>query len=123
MKGLLTEKMKKALTEMLFLSFLEVQPRAILEIKDLINEKSDSICKIQFPYAIVNRMVDAGYIREIGKVMTETRKKNFIEITPSGKKYLTAIKAEYTNFLKGVDMIFAYIEEAKAARPPKGKKK
>ncbi len=72
MKGLLTEKMKKALTEMLFLSILEIQPRAILEIKDLINEKSQSICKIQFPYAVVNRMVEAGHIKEIGKVVTET---------------------------------------------------
>lgn len=116
MQGLLTEKMKKALTEMLFLSFLESQPRAILEIKDLIAEKSDSICKIQFPYAIVNRMTEAGHIREIGKVVTEARKKNYIEITDSGRKYLASIKEEYYSFLKGVDMIFDYVEKSKAAK-------
>jgi PadR family transcriptional regulator PadR len=109
MDNSLIDKLKKALMEMLFLAFLEKEARPILEIRDLLDEKSSGICKIQFPYAIVYRMVDAGYIREIGKAKTETRKKNYIEITDEGKKYLTELKKEYNEFISGVTMILDYL--------------
>ena len=51
MESGLNLKLKKALSEMLFLTILAEEPRPIVEVMSLLDEKSNGACKMQFPYA------------------------------------------------------------------------
>ena len=88
MESGLNLKLKKALSEMLFLTILAEEPRPIVEVMSLLDEKSNGACKMQFPYAIVYRMEKAGYVKEDGSRMTPERRRTFYSLTPAGKDYL-----------------------------------
>ena len=113
MESGLNLKLKKALSEMLFLSILAEKPRPIGEVMALLDEKSGGACKMQFPYAIIYRMEKAGYVKEDGSRMTPERRRTFYSLTSSGKTYLKALKEDYAAFAQGVDGVFAYLEEGK----------
>lgn len=100
-------KLKKALAEMLFLSILEEQARPILEVTKLLNERSKGVCNMQFPYAIIYRMTENGYIEEKGSDMSENRKRTFYMVTNAGKEYLNGLKKEYADFIDAVDKILS----------------
>ncbi|MBQ6705927.1 MAG: PadR family transcriptional regulator [Clostridia bacterium] len=111
MESGLNLKLKKALAEMLFLAILNEMPRPILEVAELLDQKSMGICKMQFPYAIVYRMQESGYIVEAGSRMTPERKRTFYTVTSEGKAYLEILKKEYKAFVLGVENIFGYLSE------------
>lgn len=111
MESGLNLKLKKALAEMLFLAILKEKPRPILEVMDLLDQKSMGICKMQFPYAIVYRMVESGYIAEEGSRMTPERRRTFYSLTDEGKLYLDTLRKEYEAFVLGVENIFNYLSK------------
>lgn len=104
-------KLKKALAEMLFLAILNEKPRPILEVVDLLDEKSMGACKMQFPYAIVYRMEECGYIVEDGRRMTPERRRTFYALTEEGRAYLEILKKDYAAFIGGVENLFHYLSE------------
>ena len=106
----MAENLKKALTEMLILSFLSKKDMTIYEILHILDEQSNSICKIQYPYGVIYRMSDRGYIEIAGKAVSHDRRRIHYRITSIGRDYLSKITEEYHHFLSGIEMIFSYIE-------------
>lgn len=106
----MAENLKKALTEMLILSFLSKKDMTIYEILNILDTQSNSICKIQYPYGVIYRMSDRGYIEIAGKAVSNDRRRIHYRITDLGREYLGKITDEYHNFLFGINMILDYIE-------------
>lgn len=105
-------KLKKALSEMVFLSVLEEEPLPIVEVTRRLDKRSGGVCSIQFAYAIVYRMVENGYISEQGSRVTPERRRQFYAITDKGRAYLQALKREYRAFRDAVDTILDVQEDA-----------
>lgn len=106
----MAENLKKALTEMLILSFLSKKDMTIYEILNILDKQSNSICKIQYPYGVIYRMSDRGYIEIAGKAISDDRRRIHYRITDLGREYLSKITDEYHNFLSGIKMILDYVE-------------
>ena len=106
----MAENLKKALTEMLILSFLSKKNMTIYEILHILDEQSNSICRIQYPYGVIYRMSDRGYIEIAGKAVSNDRRRIHYRITSCGREYLSKITEEYHHFLSGIEMILSYIE-------------
>lgn len=108
--GILTENLKKGLTEYLLLQCLAARPMAIYEIVAVLDEKSGGICRICYPYATIYRLLDAGCIAEMGKHFADNRRRAFYRITDIGKVHLAQMKSELNAFLLGVSKIETYLE-------------
>ena len=113
----MAENLKKALTEMLILSFLSKKDMTIYEILNILDKQSNSICKIQYPYGVIYRMSDRGYIEIAGKAISDDRRRIHYRITHIGREYLGKITYEYHNFLSGINMILNYIDTLEDERP------
>lgn len=105
------ENLKKGVTEMLILAFLDKQDMHIYAIISKLDNCSNGICQIAYPYAAIYRLINNKYIIEKGKKVDDNRLRQFYHITDSGKKYLSLIKSDYTLFISGVDMIFNSLNE------------
>lgn len=108
--GALTENLKKGLTELLVLQCLASRPMTICELVRTLDEQSHSICKISYPYAVMYRLQDRGYIAEGGKRISDNRKRAYYRITALGVDRLEDMKREYTRFLSGMNMLFDYLD-------------
>ncbi|MBO5361012.1 MAG: PadR family transcriptional regulator [Clostridia bacterium] len=106
----IAENMKKGITEMLILAFLNQEEATINSIVKKLDECSDGKCKITFPYATIYRLLDNAYIAESEKRVADNRRRQFYKITDKGRKYFAQMRSEYMNFISGVDMIFDYID-------------
>lgn len=104
------ENLKKALTEMLILSFLDKKDMAIYEILNILDKQSNGICRIQYPYGVIYRMSDRGYIEIAGKAVSDDRRRIHYRITDLGREYLDKITQEYHNFIEGMNLIIQYID-------------
>lgn len=102
----ISENLKKGITEMLILSFLDKEDMHTYAIMNKLDELSGGVCKISYPYAVIYRLTDCKYIEEAGKRVDENRLRQFYRITPSGKAYLNDMRKEYDSFINGVNMIF-----------------
>lgn len=111
-EGRLTENLKKGLTEMLVLSCLNKRPMHIYEILKLLDEKSNSVCKIAYPYAVIYRLQDNEFIADDVKKVSDNRLRVYYKITDKGKAHLDTMKKEYTLFLQGIDKILGYLENS-----------
>lgn len=107
--GALTENLKKGLTELLVLQCLASRPMTIYELVKILDEQSNSICKISYPYAVMYRLQDNGYISEGGKRISDNRKRAYYRITDAGIARLEGMKAEYTEFISGMNMLFKFL--------------
>lgn len=114
--GGLTENLKKGVTEMLVLSLLNVRPMTIHEILRQLDEKSHSVCKISYPYAIIYRLTNSNYIKDHGKQVSDERLRSYYEITEEGRKHLAGMKEEYKVFTDGVEAVFASVAEEQTDR-------
>lgn len=106
----MSENLKKALTEMLILSFLSKKDMTIYEILTILDKQSNGVCRIQYPYGVIYRMSDRGYIEIAGKAVSDDRRRIHYRITDLGREYLDKIKEEYNNFIAGMNMIIAYVD-------------
>ena len=102
----ISENLKKGITEMLILSFLDKEDMHTYAIMNKLDELSGGVCKISYPYAVIYRLTDCKYIEEAGKKVDENRLRQFYRITASGKVYLNDMRKEYDTFINGVNMIF-----------------
>lgn len=106
----MAENLKKALTEMLILSFLSKKNMTIYEILNILDKQSNGICRIQYPYGVIYRMSDRGYIEIAGKAVSDDRRRIHYRITDIGREYLAKITEEYENFIVGINMIMRYVD-------------
>ena len=108
-KGNLTENLKKGLTEMLVLSCLNARSMPIHEIQKTLDEKSNSFCKVTFPYAAIYRMLESGFVEEEGKRNASQRRRMHYRITERGKAYLRELQQEYRNFVGGMELLLDHL--------------
>lgn len=107
----MTDNLKKALTEMLILSFLSKKDMTIYEILKILDTQSEGVCRIQYPYGVIYRMSDRGYIEIAGKAVADDRRRIHYRITDLGREYLKKITEEYNCFLSGMNMILKYVDQ------------
>ena len=103
--GGLTENLKKGVTEMLVLSLLAVRPMTIHEILRLLDELSGGVCRISYPYAIIYRLSNSGFISDSGKQVSDRRLRVYYEITEEGMAHRQQMLAEYRAFTDAVDTL------------------
>lgn len=108
-EGNLTENLKKGLTELLVLSCLNKRPMHIYEILKLLDEKSDSICRIAYPYAVIYRLQNNNFITDDGKRISDNRLRAYYKITDEGKEHLQNMQREYTQFVSGMKLVLDYL--------------
>lgn len=107
------DNLKKGVTEMLVLSFLEKQDMHIYAIIKNLDECSNGVCRIAYPYGAIYRLYNSGYIKENGKKVDDNRLRQLYTITESGRKYLKGMRADYATFIGGVDGIFESLDHWK----------
>ena len=104
----LEENLKKALTELLILRLLMDRDYYIGELTEMLKSKSNGALNIVFPYAAIYRLQQAGHICEKEKRNApDGRRRQYYQITESGRVYLSQLITIYTTFSKGVDAVLA----------------
>lgn len=109
----ISENLKKGTTEMLVLAVLSKCDTHIYSIVNQLDGLSGGECKITFPYAAIYRLMNKGYIVEIGKRIDDNRLRQFYHITDEGREYLRIMKKEYDAYTNGVAALFAALSEKK----------
>lgn len=98
------ENLKKALSELLVLALLHERDYHAPELTAAITERSGGAISITFPYAILYRMIDGGYIEEKPKrVAPDGRRRQYYGVTQAGRAYFREIWRTYKTFTAGVD--------------------
>lgn len=106
MQSLLEDNLKKAMTELLILYLLSQKDYYIGELTADLHTRSGGILNIVFPYSAIYRLDQSGYIREIGKrIAPDGRRRQYIQITESGRSYLVHLLEIYHRFNSGVSKI------------------
>lgn len=99
----LEENLKKALTELLVLKLLSKRDYYIGELTTTLREKSHEILNIVFPYAAIYRMLEDEYITEAKKrIAPDGRRRQYYQITETGRDYLEHLLETYQRFSHGV---------------------
>lgn len=102
----ITENLKKGTTELLVLAILAKSDTHIHSIVSQLDELSGGECKIAFPYGVIYRLLDNGYITEIGKRIDENRRRQYYHLTENGKAYYENMKRDYFAYINGVGSLF-----------------
>lgn len=102
----LEENLKKALTELLILRLLSDRDYYIGELTTTLKKKSHGALTIVFPYGAIYRLQQSGHIREKEKRNApDGRRRQYYQITETGRAYLSQLIAIYTTFSKGVNAV------------------
>ena len=112
--SLLEENLKKALTELLVLFLLAEKDRYIGELTTALNERSNGILTIVFPYSAIYRLLQSGDIIESEKkTAPDGRRRQYLAVTPKGRDRLAQLMGSYERFMKGVADVLKTGGEAK----------
>lgn len=104
------ENLKKALSELLVLALLHQRDYYAPELTAAINRYSGGAISISFPYAILYRMIEQGYIAELPKrVAPDGRRRQYFGITEAGRAYFRENWGIYRAFTAGVDRLVAAV--------------
>lgn len=104
--------MKKAVIEMLVMLLLSRQDMHSLQITKTIEERSDNMLSLSFPYALLYRLMESGYIREAyKKTAPDGRRRQYFQITEAGRGYLTELLSTYRRFCVSMDRLLEEGEE------------
>lgn len=104
------ENLKKALSELMVLALLHERDYYALELASAILARSGGAISITFPYAILYRMIEQQYIRELPKrTAPDGRRRQYFGITDAGRDYFQQIWAIYKTFTSGVDRLVASV--------------
>ena len=100
------ENLKKALSELLVLALLHQRDYHAPELTTAITEHSGGAVSISFPYAILYRMIEQGYIVEKPKrIAPDGRRRQYFGITEAGRAYFQEGWSVYKTFTAGVDRL------------------
>ena len=107
----LIENLKKATNSMIMLSIFSLRPMNLDEIKRYLDDKSNSVCKISYPYAAIYRMLDSGYIQSCGKKQERNeRRREYYKITRKGEQHLQSLRVSYENFSQSINDILKSVD-------------
>ena len=100
------ENLKKALVEMLVLALLHRRAHYAPELSQALAEHSGGAVNISFPYAVLYRMIEQGYIQELPKRKApDGRRRQYYGITLTGQQYFRDNWGIYKAFTAGVDRL------------------
>lgn len=100
------ENLKKALSEMLVLALLHQREHYAQELTAALAQHSGGVISISFPYAILYRMTEHGYIQELPKrIAPDGRRRQYFGITEEGRAYFRQQRAIYEAFTAGVGQL------------------
>lgn len=112
-KGFPYSNLNKALTPMLLLSALELQPMYINEIVTMLEKESNGVYKTSYPYDIVYQLTENDYIIPTKKIQKDGRRRQLYMLSDKGKKYLDLLLADYKRYISGIEMLTNYIDTNK----------
>lgn len=97
------ENLKKAVTEMLVLTLLNDEDMYANQITQTLGERSGGDLSIVFPYAVLYRLINFGYIIEAyKKIAPDGRRRQYYQITEEGRRYGAELRELYRRFTGGV---------------------
>ena len=104
------DNLKKALAELLVLALLHHRDYYALELSTALTKYSGGAINLTFPYAILYRMIDQGYIQELPRRKApDGRRRQYFGITETGREYFQEIWAAYRTFTSGVDRLISAV--------------
>lgn len=100
------ENLKKAVTEMLVLTLLNDEDMYANQITQALGERSGGNLSIVFPYAVLYRLINFGYIIEAyKKIAPDGRRRQYYQITDTGRRYGAELRELYWRFTGGVNQL------------------
>lgn len=97
------DNLKKAVTEMLVLVLLQKEDMYAAQITQALEERSGGVLNIVFPYSVLYRLINFGYIVEAyKKIAPDGRRRQYYQITEDGRRYGKELVALYHHFSGGV---------------------
>lgn len=109
--SVMTDNLKKGVTEMMVLAFLDKNDMHINAIVKQLEEYSGGVYSVAFPYAAIYRLTENGYIYDCGKKVEDNRLRHFYRISDSGRKYYKLIREDYEKFISGVTEVFKILDK------------
>ena len=104
------ENLKKALVEMLVLALLYEREYHAPELTQALTDRSGGAVNISFPYAVLYRMIEQGYILELPKRKApDGRRRQYFGITDAGRRYFKENWEVYKAFTAGVDLLVSTV--------------
>lgn len=108
--AVIEENLKKALVEMLVLALLHEREYHAPELTQALADRSGGAVNISFPYAVLYRMIEQGYILELPKRKApDGRRRQYYAISDTGRRYFRETWAVYRAFTAGVDRLVAAV--------------
>lgn len=100
------ENLKKAVVEMLVMLLLDEEDMHSIQITQTLEERSDETLNLSFPYALLYRLIECGYIREAyKKTAPDGRRRQYFQITEEGQQHLAALLATYQRFSENMNRL------------------
>lgn len=104
--AVIEDNLKKALAELLVLALLHHREYYALELNAALSEYSGGAINLTFPYAILYRMIDQGYIQELPRRKApDGRRRQYFGITDTGRQYFQELWSAYKVFTTGVERL------------------
>lgn len=100
------DNLKKAVTEMLVLALLREEDMYAAQITQTLEERSGGVLNIVFPYSVLYRLINFGYIVEAyKKIAPDGRRRQYYQITETGRRYGEELLNLYHRFSEGVGQL------------------
>lgn len=100
------DNLKKAVTEMLVLALLREEDMYAAQITQTLEERSGGVLNIVFPYSVLYRLINFGYIVEAyKKVAPDGRRRQYYQITKAGRSYGRELVDLYQRFSGGIQQL------------------
>ena len=100
------ENLKKAVIEMLVMLLLNEEDMHSAQITQTLEERADESLNLSFPYALLYRLIECGYIREAyKKTAPDGRRRQFFQITEEGRDHLSVLLATYRRFSENMERL------------------
>ena len=104
---ILDREMKKGSAELLILSLIEERGRHGYEISKLIEARSRGALRFNVAslYPLLYRLEDRGWIEGRWVEKAGQRRRRFYQLTPDGRKVLTAQRRQWRAFVEAINRI------------------
>lgn len=100
------ENLKKAVIEMLVMLLLDEEDMYSVQITQALEERSDETLNLAFPYALLYRLIESGYIREAyKKIAPDGRRRQYYQITEEGQRHLATLLTTYRRFSENMERL------------------
>ena len=100
------ENLKKAVIEMLVMLLLNEEDMHSAQITQTLEERADESLNLSFPYALLYRLIECGYIREAyKKTAPDGRRRQYFQITDEGRDHLSVLLATYRRFSENMERL------------------